>query len=61
MRANKSAVLARAPRQPPLRLRLSEVAALVAGERIGAADPWITGVAGIPDAGEGDLTFLAQR
>ncbi len=61
MRANKSAVLAGAPLPSSLRLRLSEVATLVGGTCVGDADPWITGVAGIPDATDGDLTFLAQR
>lgn len=41
-------------------LRLSEVAALVGGELVGDADPEIRGAAGVEDAGEGDLTFVAK-
>lgn len=40
---------------------LSEVAAWVGGRVIGSEDPEITGVAGIEDAGPGDLTFLARE
>ena len=39
-------------------LLLSEVAALVGGELVGADDPVITGAAGIEEAGPGDLTFV---
>jgi UDP-3-O-[3-hydroxymyristoyl] glucosamine N-acyltransferase len=42
-------------------LRLSEVAVLLGGELVGAADPEITGAAGLEDAGPGDLTFLARK
>lgn len=42
-------------------LRLSEVAALVGGELIDDRDPRISGVAGIEEAGPGDLTFVASR
>ena len=41
-------------------LKLSEIAALVGGEMVGDRDPVITGVAGIDEAGPGDLTFLAR-
>ena len=42
-------------------LRLSEVAELLGGELVGAADPEITGAAGLEEAGPGDLTFLARK
>ncbi|MCK9995408.1 MAG: UDP-3-O-(3-hydroxymyristoyl)glucosamine N-acyltransferase [Candidatus Krumholzibacteria bacterium] len=42
-------------------LRLSEVAVLVDGELVGAEDPEITGVAGLEDAGPGDLTFVGRK
>lgn len=42
-------------------LRLSEVAALLGGELVDDRDPVIRGVAGIDDAGPGDLTFVASR
>ena len=61
MSANKFAALAPTAPVPDLRLRLSEIAALVHGELVGDVDPWITGLAGIHDAEAGDLTFLAQR
>lgn len=41
-------------------IKLSEIAALVGGELEGDRDPVITGVAGVEEAGEGDLTFLAR-
>ncbi|HZM15276.1 MAG TPA: UDP-3-O-(3-hydroxymyristoyl)glucosamine N-acyltransferase [Candidatus Krumholzibacteria bacterium] len=61
MSANKFVALARPAPALSVRLRLSEVAALVHGQLVGDEDPWITGLAGIHDAVEGDLTFLAQR
>ena len=42
-------------------LRLSEVAALVGGELVGDRDPSINGVAGVDEAGPGDLTFVTNR
>ncbi len=42
-------------------LRLSEVAELVGGELVDDRDPLIRNVAGIDDAGPGDLTFVASR
>jgi len=39
---------------------LSEIAALVGGELVGDADPEISGAAGVEDAGEGELTFVAD-
>lgn len=42
-------------------LRLSEVAELVGGERVDDRDPVIRGVAGIDEAGPGDLTFVTNR
>ena len=42
-------------------LRLSEVAALLGGELVGAEDPLITGVAGLEDAGPGDLAFVGRQ
>ncbi len=42
-------------------LRLSEVAALLDGELVGTEDPVITGVAGLEDAGPGDLTFVGRQ
>ncbi len=42
-------------------LRLSEVAALLDGELVGAEDPEITGVAGLEDAGPGDLSFVGHK
>jgi len=42
-------------------LLLSEVARLVGGDRVGSANPPLTGVAGIREAETGDLTFVAQR
>ncbi len=61
MSSDKSFAPTRPARASAMRLRLSEVATLVRGQLVGDADPWITGLAGIQDAGEGDLTFLAQR
>ncbi|UCE01944.1 MAG: UDP-3-O-(3-hydroxymyristoyl)glucosamine N-acyltransferase [Candidatus Latescibacterota bacterium] len=61
MSVNKTVALARKLRREPLCLRLSEIAAMVQGELVGADDPWITGLAGIHDANEGDLTFLGNR
>jgi UDP-3-O-[3-hydroxymyristoyl] glucosamine N-acyltransferase len=40
-------------------MRLSEVAALVGGRATGKGDPEITGVAGLREAGPGDLSFLS--
>ena len=42
-------------------MRLSEVAALVGGRVTGKGDPEITGVAGLREAGPGDLSFLAAK
>jgi UDP-3-O-[3-hydroxymyristoyl] glucosamine N-acyltransferase len=39
---------------------LKEIAQLIAGEILGDADAVITGVAGIEDAHEGDITFMAN-
>ncbi|HLD82766.1 MAG TPA: UDP-3-O-(3-hydroxymyristoyl)glucosamine N-acyltransferase [Candidatus Omnitrophota bacterium] len=39
---------------------LKEIAKLVAGEVVGNGDMLITGVAGIKEASEGDITFLAN-
>lgn len=43
-----------------LPLRLSEIAKMVGGELIGAADPEIRGVGGLADAGATDLSFVAD-
>ncbi len=40
--------------------RLQDIAALVGGELVGAGDLMITGVSGIKEAKEGDITFLAN-
>lgn len=40
-------------------MRLSEVAALLGGRLRGAADPVLSGAAGLAEAGPGDLTFVA--
>ena len=42
-------------------LRLSEVAELLGGELVDDRDPVIRGVAGVDEAGPGDLTFVASR
>ncbi len=42
-------------------VRLSELAAAFGGTTEGAADPLITGAAGIEDAGPGDITFVARK
>jgi len=42
-------------------MRLSELAAEYGGTLEGDSDPEITGVAGIEDAGPGDLSFLARQ
>lgn len=42
-------------------LRLSKVADLLGGRLVGSEDPEITGVAGLDEAGPGDLTFLARK
>jgi len=42
-------------------LRLSQVADLLGGKLVGTEDPEITGVAGLDEAGPGDLTFLARK
>lgn len=60
MSVNKTVALTRKPRVEPVCLRLSEIATLVGGDRVGDADPQITGVAGVEDAGPGDLTFLSD-
>jgi len=39
---------------------LKEIAELIDGEVVGNADTVITGVSGIKEAGEGDITFLAN-
>jgi UDP-3-O-[3-hydroxymyristoyl] glucosamine N-acyltransferase len=41
-------------------LNLSEIAVLLGGRLVGDLDPVIEGVAGIEDAGPGDLTFVAK-
>jgi len=41
-------------------IKLSEVAAQVGGVLVGDRDPVVTGVAGIDEAGPGDLTFMAR-
>ncbi len=41
--------------------RLSELAVWLGCEVEGEADPSITGLAGLEDAGPGDLTFLSDR
>src|SRR3989338_6323605 len=41
-------------------LKLKELAALVDGELVGDSDVAITGVAGIKEAKEGDITFLSN-
>ncbi len=43
-----------------MKITLEEIAAMVNGEIIGNADTILTGVATIEDAGQGDLTFLAN-
>ncbi len=43
-----------------MKITLKEIAAKVNGEIIGDADTILTGVATIEDAGQGDLTFLAN-
>ncbi|MFQ5599519.1 MAG: UDP-3-O-(3-hydroxymyristoyl)glucosamine N-acyltransferase [Candidatus Krumholzibacteriia bacterium] len=60
MSLNKIAELAREPREEPVCLRLSEIADMVGGELVGTQNPWITGVSGIREAEEGDLTFLSK-
>lgn len=40
---------------------LSDIARQVGGTLVGKADPWITGAAGLTDAGPGDVTFVADR
>lgn len=42
-------------------VRLSELAAALGMEWEGDTDPLITGVAGIADAGPGDITFVSQK
>jgi UDP-3-O-[3-hydroxymyristoyl] glucosamine N-acyltransferase len=61
MKSNKAAELAREPRAGVGSLTLSQVASLVDGELLSGADPIITGVAGLREAGPGDLSFLANR
>ncbi|MFA5117030.1 MAG: UDP-3-O-(3-hydroxymyristoyl)glucosamine N-acyltransferase, partial [Candidatus Omnitrophota bacterium] len=43
-----------------MRKTLKEIAQIIEGELIGNADIIITGVCGIEDAGEGDITFVAN-
>ncbi len=43
-----------------MRKTLQEIAEFIGGEVVGDGDIAITGVAGIEDAGEGELTFLAN-
>jgi len=61
MNQHDSATWALEPRPDAPCLLLSEVARLVGGERVGNANPSVTGVAGIREAEAGDLTFVAQR
>ena len=42
-------------------MKLNELADIVNGEIIGDGDIDITGVSGIPEAGEGDITFISSR
>ena len=60
MSVNRTVALTRSPRAEPVCLRLSEVAAMVDGTRIGDVDPMILGLAGLDQAGSSDLTFLAR-
>ncbi len=46
--------------EAPPSLKLNEIAALVGGEVVGDGGLAITGVAGIKEAGPGDITFLAN-
>jgi UDP-3-O-[3-hydroxymyristoyl] glucosamine N-acyltransferase len=43
-----------------MKMKLKEIAALIEGELKGDGDIVITGASGIKEAGEGDLTFLAN-
>jgi len=43
-----------------IRKTLKEIAQLIDGEVVGEEDVMITGISGIKEAGEGDLTFLAN-
>src|SRR4030042_4719686 len=43
-----------------MRLKLKEIAALVEGELLGDPEAVITGISGIKEAREGDITFLAN-
>ena len=43
-----------------MRMTLEELAALLGGEVVGPGDGVIRGVAGIEDAGEGEITFIAN-
>jgi UDP-3-O-[3-hydroxymyristoyl] glucosamine N-acyltransferase len=61
MSLNKVSPLARPARPEPVCLRLSEIAEMVGGTLTNGADPLITGVAGIREAGQGDLTFLSSK
>lgn len=45
---------------PEIRKTLREIARLIDGEVVGDADVVITGISGIKEAEEGDLTFLAN-
>lgn len=44
----------------PIRKNLREIASLIGGEVIGDGDIVITGISGIKEAREGDITFLAN-
>ena len=61
MSVNKTVALARKPRAIPVCLRLSEIATMVDGTRIGDVDPMILGLASLDEADSGELTFLARR
>lgn len=43
-----------------MRFKLGEIARLVQGELVGSPDTVITGISGIKEAKEGDITFLAN-
>lgn len=61
MSVNRTVALTRKPRSEPVCLRLSEIATMIGGDHVGDGDPLISGLAGIEDAGLGDLTFLSRR
>ena len=60
MSVNRTVALTRNPRVEPVCLRLSEIATMVDGTRVGDVDPIISGLAGLDEAGAGELTFLAR-